>query len=126
MHGKTHPVPKCGRQAGGYAGLRRKENDRYGQRFLCTGCVGQDILFPCKAETLRGSIGAVPDVPSGENPAPFNLISACHHVCGAVAAFYESNECIIDDFTGPHLSHEQILRMHEILFEECFAMVQGK
>ena len=75
-------------------------------------------------EGLEFFHGAVPGVPSGENPSPFNLISACHHACGAVAACYESNECIIDDLTGPHLSHEQILRMHEILFEECFAMAQ--
>ena len=77
-------------------------------------------------EGLEFFRGSVPDIPSGENPPSFNLVSATHHVCGAVAACYESNECIIDDFTGPHLTHGQILRMHEILFEECFAMAQEK
>ena len=89
-----------------------------------------DLYKRCQAigdhEGLEFFHGSIPGVPSGENPPSFNLVSATHHVCGAVAACYESNECIIDDLTGPHLSHTQILRMHEILFEECFAMAQGK
>ncbi len=95
----------------------------------CSAAI-DDLYRRCRQQGDREGLeffhGAVPRVPSGENPSPFNLISACHHACGAVAACYESNECIIDDFTGPHLSHEQILRMHEILFEECFAKAQGK
>ena len=95
----------------------------------CSAAI-DELYRRCQAQGDREGLeffrGAVPGVPSGENPSPFNLISACHHVCGAVAACYESNECIIDDFTGPHLSHEQILRMHEILFEECFAMAQER
>ena len=70
--------------------------------------------------------GSIPGIPSGENPPSFNLVSATHHVCGAVAACYESNEGILDDPVGVPLTHEKILRMHEILFEECFAMALGK
>ena len=69
----------------------------------------------------------IPAVPSGENPPSFNLVSATHHVCGAVAACYESNEGILDEpGLNVRLSHEQILKMHAILFEECFKMAQGK
>lgn len=77
------------------------------------------------AEGLEFFQGSVPGVPQGENPPSFNLVSATHHVCGAVAACYESNEGIVDE-VGIPLDHKTILRMHEILFCECFAMVQGK
>ncbi len=78
-------------------------------------------------EGLEYLPSTIPATPSGENPLPFNLVSATHHVCGAVAACYESNEGILDEPGMPtRLTHEQILRMHEILFEECFKMAQGK
>ncbi len=64
-------------------------------------------------------------VPSGKNPPSFNLVSAAHHVSGAVSVCYESNECIIDQ-KGPHLTHEQITRMHMILFEQAMRMVKGE
>ena len=76
-------------------------------------------------EGLEFFHGAVPGIPHGENPPSFNLVSATHHVCGAVSACYESNEGIVDE-AGVKLDHMQILRMHEILFEECFKMAQGK
>lgn len=69
--------------------------------------------------------GTVPTIPSGDNPPSFNLVSAIHHVCGAVSACYESNEGIVDE-VGTPLDHKTILRMHEILFKECFALAQGK
>ncbi len=78
-------------------------------------------------EGLEFFHGAIPGVPSGANPPSFNLVSATHHVCGAVAACYESNEAILDEpGSNVRLTYEQILRMHEILFEECFSMAQGK
>ena len=78
-------------------------------------------------EGLEYFHGAIPSVPSGVNPPPFNLVSATHHISGAVSACYESNEGILDEPGMPtRLTHEQILRMHEILFEELFAMAQGK
>lgn len=77
-------------------------------------------------EGLEFFRGAIPALPSGENPPTFNLISATHHVCGAVSACYESNEGILDDPVGTPRTYEEIMRMHEILFEECFAMAQGK
>ena len=58
---------------------------------------------------------------AGKNPPTFNLASAAHHVCGAVSVIYESNECLIDE-PGPHLNHEEITRMHMILFEETLRM----
>lgn len=78
-----------------------------------------------ESEGLDFFRGSIPGIPGGENPPSFNLVSATHHVCGAVAACYESNEGIIDE-VGVKLDHKQILRMHEILFEECFAMAQSK
>jgi hypothetical protein len=78
------------------------------------------------SEGLEYFHGAIPSVPSGENPPPFNLVSAMHHISGGMSACYESNEGILDEPGMPtRLTHEQILRMHEILFEELFAMAQG-
>ena len=76
-----------------------------------------------EAEGLEYVRGAIPSIPSGKNPPSFNLVSATHHVCGAVSACYESNEGILDDPVGKPLTVEKILRMHEILFEECFKMI---
>ena len=74
-------------------------------------------------EGLEYFHAAIPGVPSGENPLPCNLVSVTHHACGAVSACYESNEGILDEPGMPtRLTHEQILRMHEIMFEECFKM----
>ncbi len=77
-------------------------------------------------EGLEFFHGAIPGVPTGKNPPSFNLVSATHHVCGGIAACYESNEGILDEPVGKPLDCETILRMHEILFEECFKMAQGK
>ena len=90
-----------------------------------------DLYLRCQSrgekEGLEYFRAAIPSVPSGKNPPSFNLVSATHHVCGAVAACYESNEGILDEPGMPtRLDHEQILRMQEILFEELFAMAQGK
>ena len=78
-------------------------------------------------EGLEYLTSTMPSVPSGENPLPFNLVSMCHHVSGAVSACYESNEGILDEPGMPtRLTHEQILRMHAIMFEECFKMAMEK
>ena len=66
---------------------------------------------------------AIPKGANGKNPPTFNLVCAAHHVCGAVSVCYESNECIIDQ-GGNHLTHAQILRMHEILFCQCFLLAR--
>ncbi|MBQ8611021.1 MAG: hypothetical protein IJ412_04845 [Oscillospiraceae bacterium] len=66
-------------------------------------------------------------LPQGENPPSFNLVSACHHVCGGVSLCYESNEGLTDADDGlPGFDHDRILRMHRILFAESLALVQGK
>lgn len=57
-----------------------------------------------------------------KTPPSFNLPSAMHHICGAANCTYESNECIIDE-PGPHLTHEQVLRMHMILFEQALGIL---
>ena len=67
----------------------------------------------------------IPDVAQGDTPPSFDFVCAIHHVCGAISACYESNECIIDN-PGPHLTFEQITRMHMILFEECMKMALEK
>ena len=68
----------------------------------------------------------IPEPAHGDNPPTFNLICAAHHVCGAVSACYESNECLIDE-AGPHRSHAEIVRMHMILFEQAARMLtEGK
>lgn len=77
-----------------------------------------------KNENLEFCIMPMPDTPKGKNPPSFNLVCACHHVCGAVSVCYESNECIIDE-PGPKLTHEEIIRMHMILFEECALMAKA-
>ena len=72
-----------------------------------------------------GTPRALPEVAKGEHPPTFNLVCAVHHVCGAVSVCYESNECVIDE-PGRHLTHAQIVRMHMILFAECFAFAAEK
>jgi len=61
----------------------------------------------------------------GPVPGAFNLASAAHHKCGAVSFVYESNECIIDE-PGPKLTHEQVTRMHFIVFEETLKVLQNR
>lgn len=72
-------------------------------------------------ENLEFNVIPVPERESGANPPSFNLVSAVHHVCGGVSVCYESNECLIDE-PGPHRTHEEITRMHMILFEETLRM----
>ena len=89
-----------------------------------------EIYLRCQArgegEGLDFFRGAIPGVPSGENPPSFNLVSATHHVSGAISACYESNQGIVDDPVGKPLGYETILRMHEILFEEWLKFVREK
>ena len=91
----------------------------------------EELYQRCQAvgdlEGLEYFHAAIPDIPSGENPLPCNLVSSTHHACGAVSACYESNEGILDEPGMPtRLTHEQILRMHEIMFEQCFKMAVEK
>lgn len=101
--------------------------------YVTAGCSRaiDDLYLRCQSrgekEGLEYFRAAIPSVPSGKNPPSFNLVSATHHVCGAVAACYESNEGILDEPNMPtRLNHEQILRMQEILFEELFKMAQER
>ncbi|HML46124.1 MAG TPA: M14 family zinc carboxypeptidase [Clostridia bacterium] len=80
------------------------------------------------AAALEGLPFALLSLPGKEhgNPSPsFNLVSAAHHVCGAVSAVFESNECIVDE-PGEHLTHEQVYRSHRILFEQCMRMFRER
>ena len=72
-------------------------------------------------EGLEFAVHKIPEQAHGKSPATFNLVTAAHHVCGAVSACYESNECLIDE-PGPHRTHAEITRMHMILFEETMRM----
>lgn len=72
-------------------------------------------------ENLEFNVIPVPERASGANPPSFNLVSAAHHVCGGVSICYESNEGLIDE-PGPCRTHEEIIRMHMILFEETMRM----
>lgn len=78
-----------------------------------------------RREGLAFSVLPLPGMASGDTPPTFNLVTAVHHVCGAVSVCYESNECLIDE-PGPHLSHAEITRKHMILFEECMKMALEK
>lgn len=54
----------------------------------------------------------------------FNLVSALHHLCGAVAITYESNQGL--DIEGSlSCSYEEILDHHYILFEQTLKMSLG-
>ena len=74
-------------------------------------------------EGLEFGVLPLPGPAQGENPPSFNLICAVHHVCGAVSACYESNECLVDE-PGPHRTHAETIRMHEILFTEAARMLK--
>ncbi|MGI5855571.1 MAG: M14 family zinc carboxypeptidase [Candidatus Merdivicinus sp.] len=76
------------------------------------------------AARQEGQSFTVRDIPareSGSTPPSFNLASALHHVCGAVSAVFESNECI-RDAPGFKQTYEEILRGHMILFEQACRM----
>jgi hypothetical protein len=53
-------------------------------------------------------------------PPSFNLCSALHHACGATAFVYE---CCVGVRTAPYpkLTHEQILDLQMLLYDELFA-----
>ncbi len=72
-----------------------------------------------REEGLWFQIPALPPKASGDTPPSFNLVDALHHVCGAVSACFESNEGLIDE-NEPIWNTDQVLRSHEILFEEIF------
>lgn len=78
-----------------------------------------------REQGLYFNVRDIPKRERGETPPSFNLPCVIHHVCGAVNAVFESNECIID-FPGAHLTHEQIYDSHRILFEQCFRMSCGE
>jgi hypothetical protein len=50
-------------------------------------------------------------------PPSFNLASALHHVCGGVAFVHE---CLSGVKDGPPVTHEQILSIEMLLYEELF------
>ncbi len=89
----------------------------------------QALSMRCKQRGMSENLDfyqrPVPDVAKGENPPSFNLVCAAHHVCGGVSVCFESNQCIIDE-PGKHLTQEQIIRTHMILFEECIKTVAGE
>ena len=74
-----------------------------------------------RREGLWFTVRDLPGQPHGETPPSFNLVSALHHVCGAVSACFESNEGLRDG-NEPIWDCGQILRSHMILFEETFKM----
>jgi len=65
-----------------------------------------------------------PPVPSedGEKypPPSFNLTSALHHVCGAVSTLFECPHGV-KETKYPQVTHDQILDIELILFEELLA-----
>lgn len=73
-------------------------------------------------EGLEYGIQDIPGQASGQTPQAFDLMCAVHHVCGAVSICYESNEGITD-MAEPHRTHEEINRMHMILFEQAACML---
>lgn len=78
-----------------------------------------------KAENLEFVGPHACSLDDGPVPGAFNLASATHHKCGAVSFVYESNECIVDE-PGPKLSHEQVTRMHMIVFEETLKVLHKR
>jgi len=53
----------------------------------------------------------------GEPPTSLNLTSAVHHVCGAATFTFECSHGVSDE-PYPHVTHEQILDIQLILYEE--------
>lgn len=71
---------------------------------------------------------AVPEAkPDGEAypPPSFNLASAIHHVCGAVAFVHE---CMVGVADKPYakLTHEQILDIEMLLYDELFRFARER
>jgi hypothetical protein len=58
----------------------------------------------------------------GKKPLPpsFNLTSALHHVCGGVSMVFECPHGVMES-RYPQVTHEQILDIQLILYEELFA-----
>jgi len=53
-------------------------------------------------------------------PPSFNIVSAVHHACGATAFMFECPHGVSDE-PYPHVTHEQILDIQLILYEELLA-----
>ena len=89
----------------------------------------KELSVRCNAaaqpEGLAFTISNVLEKEQGATPPSFNLVSATHHVCGAVCATFESNQCVIDQ-PGVHYSLEQIYASHRILFEQLFLTACGE
>jgi hypothetical protein len=70
----------------------------------------------------HGAGGPVPREDGERFPPPsFNLCSALHHACGAAAFVYESCRGV-GTKPYPAATHEQILELHLILFDELFRL----
>ena len=70
----------------------------------------------------HGTGGPVPREDGERFPPPsFNLCSALHHACGAAAFVYESCRGVATK-PYPAATHEQILDLHLILFDELFRL----
>lgn len=89
----------------------------------------RELAIRCDAEARRQgltfTVRETGGMEQGSTPPSFNLTSALHHVCGAVSATFESNQCVIDQ-QGAHWTHEQIYRSHRILFENCLKTACGE
>ena len=70
----------------------------------------------------HGTGGPVPREDGESFPPPsFNLCSALHHACGAAAFVYESCRGV-GTKPYPAATHDQILDLHLILFDELFRL----
>lgn len=77
------------------------------------------------AQGLAFHVRDLPGREQGATPPSFNLTSALHHVCGAVSATFESNQCVVDE-PGTHYTCEQVYASHRILFEQLLRTVRGE
>lgn len=70
------------------------------------------------AKLPHEKLGRPPQEDSREFPPPsLNLVSALHHVCGAVAMVYECCQGVVDK-PYPEVGHEELLALELILFDE--------
>jgi len=84
-----------------------------------------ELAVRCDAEARKEGLSfaviSLPPRERGETPPSFNLVSALHHVCGAVSAVFESNQHVAGS-PGPKFSFDEIYRSHMILFEQIFLL----
>lgn len=87
---------------------------------LAVSGLAQDSSTPAAAGLPHRASGTEPKEDGRTFPPPhFNLVSALHHACGAVAFVHET-PCGLRTRPYPQVDHDQLLDLQLLLYDELF------